>query len=84
MPAIYLKGQPCFTESIDSSQLPSGRTIVEVTKKFAEYVVNTNLEDFPPEAIGACLTYTSDAADDLTCPYLAASFPSQVKHIFSS
>ncbi|HIM62945.1 MAG TPA: MmgE/PrpD family protein [Dehalococcoidia bacterium] len=53
MPAIYLKGQPCFTESIDSSQLPSGRTIVEVTKKFAEYVVNTNLEDFPPEAIGA-------------------------------
>ena len=46
-------GEPCFTEAKKSSLMPHCRTTVEVTKKIAEYVVNTGLEDFPPEAIFA-------------------------------
>ena len=33
---------------------------MEVTKKFAEYVVNTELEDFPPEAISAAMAAIID------------------------
>ena len=49
-----------------------GRTNLEVTKKIAEYVVNTSLEDFPPEAITAAKAAIIDC---LGCALAGAKEP---------